>query len=167
MHIPTIRPKIIESLRFLKLILCIRLLITGNRFEMSLNLVCIRLNACRWLLRWSRVSIAMEICSLTNRSELQTNTNNYKQSLGACVCVLGLTCVNEYFLLNIDRACWHLPAGTVRDGCYVADLPVPFELRAGCSFCGSLSIGQLKYLCVCGSCAAWQLPKLVARPYFR
>ena len=68
-------PRIIESRLFFKLILCIRLLITGYLLEISLNLVCKRLNACRWLVKCSLVSIAIAICSLTKRSELQQNLN--------------------------------------------------------------------------------------------
>ena len=44
---------------------------------MSLNLVCIRLNTCRWEFRCSRASIAMFICSSTKMWELENNENMY------------------------------------------------------------------------------------------
>lgn len=47
---------------------------------MSLNRVCRRLKVCLWLVKWSLVSIAIEICSFTKRSELKiSNTLNQKK----------------------------------------------------------------------------------------
>lgn len=82
-----------ESLFFLKLILCIKLLIIGNLFEMSLNLVCNLFRVCLWLVRCSLVSIAIAICSLTSLSELSKtkqllSTGNYEfqETTYLCTC---------------------------------------------------------------------------------
>lgn len=45
-HAATTKPTMIESLLFLKLILWIKLLMIGNLFEISLNLVCSLFKVC-------------------------------------------------------------------------------------------------------------------------
>lgn len=63
-------PNIIESRRFFMFILWTKLDIKGNRLDISLNLVCRRLNDCLCVRRCSLVSIAMLIWSFIKELEL-------------------------------------------------------------------------------------------------
>lgn len=66
-------PKINESLFFLIFIRCIKLEITGNRLDKSLNLVWRRFKLCLCDERCSLVSIAMLIWSLIRLWELEVH----------------------------------------------------------------------------------------------
>lgn len=64
--------KMIASLLFRKLIFCTRLLIIGNRLDISFSLVWMALKVCLWLANASLASMAMLIWSSISLSECLT-----------------------------------------------------------------------------------------------